>query len=186
MGRLGRERTFVIPQRNAKLKIPTDLSGVAFAGYNWPRDDMSYAQAVGAASNLIRKEIRRLGLYRDKSVKQIASDLKDQADQIDAIKLMLNLVLPEFERSHLEGLARPDKTFMVDILHPNSSAIFHSELRHLVSLQLIEIREGKNLNDLFEKDGRCDLKEWLTIKPRGEWFLTVYKTIQVEQANAGS
>jgi predicted nucleotide-binding protein len=37
MGRLGRSRTFMLHQSHAKLKIPSDLSGVTTATYEWPR-----------------------------------------------------------------------------------------------------------------------------------------------------
>jgi CRP/FNR family cyclic AMP-dependent transcriptional regulator len=33
MGRLGRERTFIVRPASAKLKIPTDLAGVLTATY---------------------------------------------------------------------------------------------------------------------------------------------------------
>jgi predicted nucleotide-binding protein len=41
MGRLGRSRTFILHQADARLKIPTDLSGVTMATYEWPRVDRS-------------------------------------------------------------------------------------------------------------------------------------------------
>jgi predicted nucleotide-binding protein len=114
MGRLGRERTFAVYQKNAKTRIPTDLSGVVLAGYDWPRPDKNHGQAVGPASDLIREQICRLGPSPERSkgqIQQFVQEQQRQASEINVIKLMLNLVLPEFERWHLNGLAKPKKTF---------------------------------------------------------------------------
>ena len=37
MGRLGRERTFVVRPRGDVVKVPLDLAGVTVATYEWPR-----------------------------------------------------------------------------------------------------------------------------------------------------
>jgi predicted nucleotide-binding protein len=58
MGRLGRSRTFILHQGNAKVKIPSDLSGVTTATYEWPRADGSHRSAVGAACDSIREHPR--------------------------------------------------------------------------------------------------------------------------------
>jgi predicted nucleotide-binding protein len=62
MGRLGRERTFILYQADADLKIPTDLSGVTMATYGWPRTDHNTQAAVGAACDSLREVIRALGI----------------------------------------------------------------------------------------------------------------------------
>jgi Predicted nucleotide-binding protein containing TIR-like domain len=178
IGRLGRERTFVVS--NAAIKIPTDLAGVVFATYEWPRQDNTLAGAVGHACDQIRVEIRRLGFSRERStrqIQQVAQEQQRQAGEINVIKLMLTLVLPEYERQHLVGLAKSDGTFMVEI-HRDSSAIFQSELQHLVSLQLVEIVEHRHLGDLFKNEGMRDLKEFLRIRDRGKEYLEVYRRIQ--------
>jgi len=60
MGKLGRDRTFILQQSGSGVKIPTDLSGVATGVYDWPRSDDNYA-AVAAASETVRESIRFLG-----------------------------------------------------------------------------------------------------------------------------
>src|SRR5690242_8595998 len=42
MGSLGRRRTFLLCPANAKVKIPTDLSGLTTAAFEWPRADRSH------------------------------------------------------------------------------------------------------------------------------------------------
>jgi predicted nucleotide-binding protein len=81
MGRLGRARTFVLQQRHADLRLPSDLSGVTTALYDWPRDDKSHKSAVGPASDTIRDAMRQLGLSERKTQQQIREVAKEQKEQ---------------------------------------------------------------------------------------------------------
>ncbi len=71
MGKLGRDRTFILQQSGSGVKIPTDLSGVATGVYDWPRSDNNYDAAVAAASEAVRESIRSLG----KRVKRSNTDM---------------------------------------------------------------------------------------------------------------
>src|SRR5579859_1928219 len=42
MGKLGRDRTFILHQADSGLKVPSDLSGVTTAQYQWPRVDKNH------------------------------------------------------------------------------------------------------------------------------------------------
>jgi predicted nucleotide-binding protein len=84
MGCLGRERTFILHQAHARLKIPSDLAGVTTATYDWPRDDEKHIAAVGAACDSIRGSIREKGVSERKTIKQI-SDLKEQVEEQQVI-----------------------------------------------------------------------------------------------------
>jgi hypothetical protein len=75
MGRLGRDRTFILHQRDPGLRIPSDLSGVTTAQYNWPRADGSHRSAVAAACDRIRNQIRSLGALNTNSDERNASGL---------------------------------------------------------------------------------------------------------------
>jgi hypothetical protein len=70
MGKLGRDRTFILQQPGASLKIPTDLAGVVTSPYDWPRTDMNHRAAVATASETIRERIQALG-KRDHSVETV-------------------------------------------------------------------------------------------------------------------
>ena len=59
---------------------------------------------------------------------------------IDVMKLILNLVLPEYERWHLRGLADNEQTYQVQVTK-DLAASFDLELRHLLSLGLVERQE---------------------------------------------
>jgi len=67
MGRLGRERVWLIHPRNAQLKLPSDLLGVVTASADWPQSGgehgggcslKQYMSALGAACDEIRDALR--------------------------------------------------------------------------------------------------------------------------------
>jgi hypothetical protein len=61
MGKLGRDRTFILQQPGSSMKIPTDLAGVVTSHYDWPRADMNHRAAVATAGEAIREKIQALG-----------------------------------------------------------------------------------------------------------------------------
>jgi hypothetical protein len=60
MGGLGRDRTFVVHDRSANLKMPTDLAGVTTATFE-PRSDDNLQAALGAVCARIAQVMRSLG-----------------------------------------------------------------------------------------------------------------------------
>jgi hypothetical protein len=61
LGCLGRERTFLIFDREAPVKVPSDLAGISLATFSSKRKDDNLVAAVGPACTTIRKAIRVLG-----------------------------------------------------------------------------------------------------------------------------
>jgi predicted nucleotide-binding protein len=61
MGSLGVDRTFVVRDLDADLTMPSDLEGVAFAGFHGKRHDGNLAAALRGVSDTIRTTIRELG-----------------------------------------------------------------------------------------------------------------------------
>jgi hypothetical protein len=60
IGALGRERTFIVYDRQARLKLPSDLAGVTSATYQKHMTG-NLQSSVGAASTLIKRSIDKLG-----------------------------------------------------------------------------------------------------------------------------
>jgi predicted nucleotide-binding protein len=54
MGKLGRERTFVVCDQDSEVKIPSDLSGVTLAGYHGKRKDKNMVSALSPACTQIK------------------------------------------------------------------------------------------------------------------------------------
>jgi predicted nucleotide-binding protein len=170
MGRLGRERTFLVHQGDAKLKIPTDLSRVTTATYGWPRQDGSHQAAVGAACDSIRKSIRALGVSETKTYKQI-SDIQSRQNatesSIRTLQLLVKGLVTEFESDKLRGLAAKGP-FMVQ---------YHDrmldELRRLRALGYVEAQPGYGIGSIrgASQGETFDLKKYVRILAEGLEYL---------------
>src|SRR5262249_44940280 len=87
----------------------------------------------------------------------------------------LNLVLPEVERWHLGGLAANEKTYQVRVTQDIAKS-FESELRHLLSLGLVERQDKKILREFFMQEGQQqNLAEYLKITSKGRDYIKIYK-----------
>ncbi len=61
IGRLGRQRSFILAPRNTDLHIPTDLVGITPATFDPHRSDRNLVAAVGPACAKVRRAIALLG-----------------------------------------------------------------------------------------------------------------------------
>jgi hypothetical protein len=61
MGRLGRERTFVIYDSTSSVRVPSDLAGITVATFCGARDDDNLLAAVDDACRTIKRHARKLG-----------------------------------------------------------------------------------------------------------------------------
>ena len=59
IGRIGRQRSFLIEPRGEEVKLPSDLSGITAIPYRY--DPENLAAAMGSACNRIRTIVRELG-----------------------------------------------------------------------------------------------------------------------------
>jgi hypothetical protein len=60
LGRLGRKRTFIVYDRTANLRLPSDLAGVTSATFQ-PHTSQNWQAALGAACTQIEREVKVLG-----------------------------------------------------------------------------------------------------------------------------
>src|SRR5207237_5157145 len=93
MGRLGRERTFIVRPASGPLKIPSDLAGISVASFDWPRSDGNYRAALGPACDLMREVIRDLGFAPAKTDAQVRALKREQDQQrgdINALKFLVH------------------------------------------------------------------------------------------------
>jgi hypothetical protein len=90
------------------------------------------------------------------------------------IRLLVDLVVSDYERMHLRNLIS-DGAFWADI-HRNSS--FEWELRHLLTLGLVDRHPGRGIRSLFRDEGRRDVKEHLFITERGKKYLQLQNQMQ--------
>lgn len=114
IGRLGRDRTFLVHCRQDNWKIPSELAGITFAAFSKPVSDSQLVSAVGAACTKIRNAMRTQGKASELkrlavTVEQQGATVAAQANQIQHQQAMINqLVKYSMSASifhHLCGIA---------------------------------------------------------------------------------
>jgi hypothetical protein len=171
MGRLGRERTFMVHQGDIKMKIPTDLSGVTTAQFDWPRRDGHHKSAVGPACDNIREVIRDLGVADVKTAQQV-SEIRARQESTESrlrtLQLITKGLVTEWEYQKLRGLAAAGP-FMVRF-HNNMI----DELHRLDAIRYVAPRSGYGMTSIRERDGgsrEFDLKQYCEITSEGLEYL---------------
>jgi hypothetical protein len=164
-GRLGKERTFVVHQSNAAVKLPNELQDVTITGYEWPRPDGDRQTAVGPASDSIRATIRDLGFAEAKLEQQIQSMLREQKrqrEQLDDVSYLLVHFISQYEWQHLRSLAG-DGDFPFE-MHP----IFEQEIEHLWELHFITKTHEFPIHHMPRVG---ELREYFEISDKGRTYL---------------
>jgi hypothetical protein len=114
MGGLGRDRTFIVYDRTANLKLPSDLAGVSAATFE-PHVSGNLENALSAAATRIEDRVVRLGLRdreRFRQLSEAAKDFDSAAGQMQTLvkliarsrKVELDIIASQFGR-----LIPPDK-----------------------------------------------------------------------------
>ena len=179
MGRLGRARTFLVHQADEGLKLPSDLSGVTAATYEWPRQDRNYLAAVGAACDSIRQVIRDLGFADTKTTKAITDlsvkqqeqeqQLAAQHDAIRSLQFALQGIVTQYELDKLRGLVA-EAPFLCYY-----SEDLYKEMKRLRAMGLVRNHEGVGLSTIraeFKNRNReFDLKRFFFITSQGREYL---------------
>lgn len=114
MGGLGRDRAFVVYDRTARLKLPSDLAGVSAATFE-PHSSGNLLSSLGAASTQIQERIDRLGL-RDTERLRVLSEAAQGFDDVTSQMQLLVRLLARSRKVELEiisaqfgGFIAPDK-----------------------------------------------------------------------------
>ena len=94
MGGLGRSRTFIVYDRTAGLKLPSDLSGVTPATFE-PHLSGNLQSALGAAATRVEEQVIRLGLRDRERLKQ----LSDAANGFDSAASQMQKLIELIARS---------------------------------------------------------------------------------------
>jgi membrane-bound ClpP family serine protease len=99
----------------------------------------------------------------------VKREQESQAEELALLKLLVSLVLSEYERTHLRKLDSQGP-FHAEV---RRNSTFEWELRHLISLKLIDGYPGKGIGTLFSQEGQRDIKDHLFITERGREYLGV-------------
>jgi hypothetical protein len=168
MGYLGRSRTFILHQAHSDLKIPSDLSGVITAAYEWPRTDQNHLSAVGPACDSIRKVIRDLGVSETKAgqqIREIQGRQQNTERRIgEAEKKIERLFADTMSASMFENLR---KLATEHFGHFKNSGGLRRELRHLRDIGYVTVKG--HVKDLPAEGS--DLSAYITATPVGKQFV---------------
>jgi hypothetical protein len=178
MGTIGRARTFIVHQADTRLKIPTDLSGVTTAKYQWPRQDNSHESAVGTACDALRKVIRDLGFTERKTQKKlevVQAEQLEQKENIEALSFVVSHFLPKYELEHLQKL-NSKTPFPYDM-----SESFQREIRHLFEMHFTRKKKEFRLSKMPPKG---DLQEYFEVTESGKYFLKLRQRFDNNASNA--
>jgi hypothetical protein len=185
MGRLGRSRTFVLHPATADLKIPSDLSGLVTATYDWPRADGNRRAAVGGACDSIRQIVRDLGVIEAKTSRALI-DLRSRQDvqgqelvrqqaQIRSLSVALQGIVTTYEFDKLVGLeaAAPFMCYYSEDLY--------QELKRLRAMGLVRHHEGTGLSaikrDYKDRNASFDLRRFFYLTESGAEYLSLRREI---------
>lgn len=94
MGALGRKRTFIVYDRSAKLKLPSDLAGVSAATFE-PHKSGNLQSALGAATTRMEEQISKLGVRGEERLK----GLSEAAQGFDAAASQMEKLVELIARS---------------------------------------------------------------------------------------
>lgn len=114
MGALGRKRTFIVYDRSAKLKLPSDLAGVAAATFE-PHSSGNLQSALGAAATLIENQILKLGVRDEERLKGLSEAAKGFDNAASQMEKLVELIARsrkvelEIISSQFGPLIAPDK-----------------------------------------------------------------------------
>lgn len=94
IGRLGRDRTFMVTPKGAQLRLPSDLLGLTTAEYDADRFDRDERAAVGPACSRIREALKaakprmdpepRSQARLDRAMRRLSKDLENLLSKDDA------------------------------------------------------------------------------------------------------
>jgi len=192
MGGLGRGRTFVLRDASTTLKMPSDLSGLVTASYDWPRKDSNHRAAVGAACDGMRKILRDLGVIDRKAAKALneirtrqdehSQELSRQQAQIRSLQVALQGIVTKYELDKLNGLQQSEP-FMCYY----SEDLFE-EMKRLRAMGLVQHQEGSGLAAMKrgykDRNAKFDLRDFFYITAQGREYLALRQQIMTEDAES--
>lgn len=166
IGRLGRERTFLLYQKDSNVKIPSDLAGVTLAAFSKPSDDGKLVSAVGPACFKIRNAIKARG--RAIQLGQVEERQDILESRIRTLQVVTRGIVTDFEYDKLKGLAC-EGPFWV-----NFHWDMYLELKRLDAIRYVRPQPGYGLVSIEERNGSVeefDLKQYVRITTEGLEYL---------------
>jgi hypothetical protein len=186
IGRLGRERTFLLVCKDKTLRIPSDLAGITFATYSLPVDKSRLIPAVGPACVKVRNAIRAQGPIAEfsrlaeavktqgEAVQKQEKEIRDQKEVTRLIYEALRRSLTKYEYQHLVELESGA---------PSPNYEYSDFLRD----EMIRLYQHGYVTETFDRstwtmqeqgDRRFDLKDFYRITDEGKNHLELLRRLE--------
>lgn len=91
MGSLGRERTFIVYDRTAAVKLPSDLAGVKAATFE-PHTSGNLQSALGAVATQIEEQTERIGLREKERLKLLSEAARGLDNSTSQMQSLIKLL----------------------------------------------------------------------------------------------
>ena len=172
MGRLGRNRVFILHEQSENLKLPSDLAGIGVLLYRM-RPDGNLSAALSPACTPVIKAIRALKFSEHRTsqeIRRLANRQEATESQLRTIQIVIKGLVTEFEYQKLRGLTR-DGPFTVRF---HNSMI--AELNRLDAIRYVRPKAGFGIESIRERDGtdkEFDLQQYVEITPEGLDYLAL-------------
>lgn len=127
MGGLGRDRTFIVYDRTAAIKLPSDLAGVKAATFE-PHSSGNLQSALGAVATQIEEQTERIGL-RDKERLKLLSEAAKGLDNTTSQMQSLIKLLARSRKVELDIIHAQFGVFIA----PEKLQQIHQDLKDLES-----------------------------------------------------
>ena len=119
MGGLGRHRVYIVANKAAKVKLPSDLSGITIASFE-PPERATIQAAMGPASTLIKNSVEEHGLREI-----VSSSINNYQNDLEIITTFLRDKKREvisFERLQ-KFYPKYDEDYVMKIIEANPSKV---------------------------------------------------------------
>jgi hypothetical protein len=127
IGKLGRERTFIVVPRDVELRVPTDLIGITPGTFDSNRSDANLQAALGPFCNQVRKQIRNVG-------GKAASKRREEEQRVSRAKRGLLVLNAKYGAE--VTINGSTQTGWVEVSKQLNAAIVDDKLRILVGNEL--------------------------------------------------
>jgi hypothetical protein len=118
VGGLGRNRTYIVYQRDSNIKLPSDLAGITMPTFQ-VHSDGNLLASLGAACTLIKSEIEKNGVRVDKRIEKLNNATDDFELTNAKVKKLIELIARsrkielEIISNQFGGLMRPSDLALV-------------------------------------------------------------------------
>ena len=165
IGRLGRERVFMVCDRSVNMRLPSDLTGIEPATYQ-PPESGTFESALGAACNRIEKRVGSLGPLRtiDIDVRIVGGEYFDTRKQMQGLFLEItnvgNKEIPPYtlwithpKVGTCSGFTSNKSTSLLPgQRRKHISALFHQKTKTHFWPSFTKDREGNPMNDAEQEE----------------------------------